>query len=254
MAGRRIKSDLELQGFIDEINSSATMRIAGGEIVVATIDDTQVLFSVRQPDDFIQRHHRAGRFYEENELSVLNDVFPKNGVYVDIGANVGNHALYVAKFLEPAKIIPFEPNRPAIRILIENICLNGLLSMFDLAHLGLGLSNKDAEGFRMETPLATNLGMTHMVEGGGNIPLVTGDMALADEPRIDLIKVDIEGMEMLALAGLTETMVRTRPMILIEIDHGNRAEFDAWLKDAGYHVRQTFPKMAANQNFLIEPS
>ena len=230
------------------------MRIAGGEIVVAKIGDAQVLFSVRQPNDFIRRYHRAGRFYEESERSVLRDVLPKNAVYVDIGANIGNHALYVAKFLEPAKIIPFEPNRPAIRILIENICLNGLLPMFDLAHLGLGLTDKDAEGFRMETPLATNLGMTHMVEGGGNIPLMTVDTALADELRIDLIKIDIEGMEMLALAGLTETLIRTRPIVLIEIDHGNRARFDAWLNDAGYQVSQTFPKMAANQNFLTEPA
>jgi hypothetical protein len=61
-------------------------------------------------------------------------------------------------------------------------------------------------------------------------------------------------MEMLALAGLTETLIRTRPIVLIEIDHGNWARFDAWLNDAGYQVSQTLPKMAANQNFLTEPA
>lgn len=252
MTGR--DSYRELQRILNEMRASHVFRIANSNVAVAEIDGRRILFSTPQPDDFIQRHHHLGRFYEAAELAVLKDVFPRGGVYVDIGANIGNHALYVAAFLAPSKVIPFEPNRPAIKILFENIGLNGLFPIFDLSHLGLGLSDAAAADFRMETPQALNLGMTHMVEGGGDILLTTGDAALADEARIDLIKIDIEGMEMRALAGLSATLARTRPRILIEVDHGNRAAFGAWLNAAGYQVERQFDVMAANQNFLLKPS
>lgn len=254
MTGRNSASFRELQDILNGMRDASAFRLVNSNITVATIEGKRILFSTPQPDDFIQRFHHAARFYEEAELATLKAVFPEGGVYVDIGANIGNHALYVATFLAPSRVIPFEPNRPAVKVLFENIGLNGLFPIFDISHLGLGLSDTVGADFRMETPHAQNLGMTHMVEGGGDVPLTTGDEALAGEARIDLIKIDIEGMEMRALKGLKETIARTRPRILIEVDHGNRNEFDAWLQSAGYAIEQSFTRMAANQNFLLKPS
>lgn len=254
MTGRNSAGYRELQAILGKMRAANLLRIRNSNIAVAEIEGKRVLFSVPQPEDFIQRFHNAGRFYEQDELSNLKDVFPKGGVYVDIGANIGNHALYVATFLAPSRVIPFEPNRPAIKILFENIGLNGLFPVIDTSHLGLGLSDVGGVGYRMETPHAGNLGMTHMVEGGGDVPLTTGDEALANEARIDLIKIDIEGMEMRALAGLGETIARTRPRILIEVDHCNRTAFDAWLHASNYAIERTFTRMVANQNFLLGPA
>ena len=37
-------------------------------------------------------------------------------------------------------------------------------------------------------------------------------------PRVDLIKLDIEGMEMDALAGAAQTVERCQPIVLVETD------------------------------------
>src|SRR5688500_7711411 len=54
-----------------------------------------VKFFVANEGDHIQRFHLQGRFYEAEELELIGRYF-RNGVFVDIGANVGNHSLYAA--------------------------------------------------------------------------------------------------------------------------------------------------------------
>jgi Met-10+ like-protein len=53
-----------------------------------------------------------GVFYEREELEIIATHF-KGGTFVDIGANVGNHSIFAAKFLGASKVIAFEPNPTA---------------------------------------------------------------------------------------------------------------------------------------------
>ncbi|WP_249164013.1 FkbM family methyltransferase, partial [Bradyrhizobium liaoningense] len=53
-------------------------------------------------------------------------------------------------------------------------------------------------------------------------------------PRVDFIKIDIEGMEMEALAGARETIKKYRPILLIEKIKTDNRQLEQWLKDNGY--------------------
>lgn len=223
----------------------------GIDVIPAQIDGTRVLFATDKLRDPIQRHHRKGEFYEEEELAQLREIFPENGVFVDIGTNIGNHSLFVAKFLNPSKIIPFEPNPLAYRLLMANIAFNGLGDLFDVSFLGLGLSDKPADGFAM-TSQEKNLGAAKMVEGEGSISVIRGDDALASEMP-DLIKIDVEGMEMMVLAGIEQTIARAQPKILIEVDQENYYAFDAWVEKVGYKVTKQVQRYRSNKNFFLEP-
>ena len=97
-----------------------------GQVVRAVIDGKPVFFTLTNTKDVIQKEHLAGRFYETEELEIIRAHCPKNAVFVDIGANIGNHALYALKFLHPAKVILFEPNPEVIRILLTNLVDNAL--------------------------------------------------------------------------------------------------------------------------------
>jgi len=54
--------------------------------------------------------------------------------------------------------------------------------------------------------------------------------------RLDLIKIDIEGMELEALQGARQTIERCRPIMLIEQIKTGRDQLRSWLVDRGYEV------------------
>ena len=89
-----------------------------GAIVSNEILGREISFFVTDKDDVIQRWHADGRFYEEEELAIISEFFPRGGVFVDVGANVGNHTIFVAKYLYPKNIILFEPNPQTVPLLI----------------------------------------------------------------------------------------------------------------------------------------
>jgi hypothetical protein len=117
-------------------SKGARMTRMDGAVCSTSIAGKQVHFFVTNEHDEIQYHHVAGRFYETEELTIIAQFFPRGGVFVDIGANVGNHSIYVCNYLEPLQVVAIEPNPVVIPILKINLALNGLLPLVDLSHLG----------------------------------------------------------------------------------------------------------------------
>jgi hypothetical protein len=104
-AGRLIRRAIALP-ITDKIGDLT--RIEG--ILVSTNKyGTNLRFFVRNRRDLIQVHHFDGGFYEEEELDIIRKYF-NGGIFVDIGANVGNHTIFVAKMLNSRKVIPFGLN------------------------------------------------------------------------------------------------------------------------------------------------
>ncbi len=221
-----------------------------------TENDVQIRLVVAYPRDEIQRHHARGEFYEAEELEIISRHFPKGGIYCDIGANVGNHAIYVGKMLDPSKIFVFEPNPAAIQVLISNIVLNELDAITDSSHLGLGLSDQSGEGFditfRRPRWHVKNLGGAQLERNGGDITVARGD-ALLGRQKVDFIKIDVEGMEMKVLTGLEQTIKASRPILFVEVDQVNAAEMEAWVKANRYNVTERFSRYDSNENYLCTP-
>ncbi|MGQ0565771.1 MAG: FkbM family methyltransferase [Gemmobacter sp.] len=224
----------------------------GAQVVEAVIDGVTVRFCVADAGDKIQRKHAQGKFWERDELAVMAAHFPKGGVLADVGANVGNHTLFAALFMGASRVIAFEPNPPAIALLRANVALNGLGTCVDLSHLGWGLAEAEGAGYSTVTRRA-NLGATRLVaDGQGAIAVRTGDAMLAGA-RVDFIKLDVEGMEMAALRGLSGTIALHRPPVFLELDHANRPGLDDWLTGANYVIAHEGPRYPANQDLLVLP-
>ncbi|MEO1137907.1 MAG: FkbM family methyltransferase [Pseudomonadota bacterium] len=221
-------------------------------VVRATHLGQPVYFTVDNPDDVIQSEHVQGRFYEPEELDIMRRFFPVGGRFLDIGANVGNHSVYMAKFLHASRIVLVEPNPDAIRLLESNILLNGLGGVCDRSRLGYGLSDGVADSAFIRVG-RNNLGGARVKEGQGDVPLASGDQLLGDEV-FDLIKIDVEGMEMKVLAGMATYLARHPTPIFIEVDKVNYEAFEAWTVAQGYTKQARFQRYRANTNFLIEPA
>jgi FkbM family methyltransferase len=57
-------------------------------------------------------------------------------------------------------------------------------------------------------------------------------------PRVDFIKLDIEGMEFEALEGAAKTIERNRPILLIEKIKANAEQLGRWLEERGYTLKE----------------
>jgi FkbM family methyltransferase len=242
--------DFPLDAVRAAIAAGAPVTFSGLGYTRAVVHGRVMHFATTVERDPIQRNHREGRFYEEVELEAMKRVLPFGGTFVDIGANVGNHGLYAAAFLG-ARVIPFEPNPPALRLLIANVLMNGLEGRFDLAHLGIGLSDRAEEGYGIAAR-ERNLGGAQMQPGQGALVVLPGDLVLAGlTPH--LVKIDVEGMEMRVLDGLAATLARARPWLMVEVDEGNEAPFHAWVERHAYAVDLTHQRYKANRNYVLRP-
>lgn len=222
------------------------------ELVHCRINDRSVTFCLDREHDPIQRHHRQGRFYEARELERLRAHVRPGAVILDIGANIGNHAMFFAIELEAARVVPIEPNPVAYRLLISNVVLNRLRGVIDLGFLGVGLSDRREDGFGVEDRVR-NIGAARLRPGEGTVQTHPGD-TLFQGIAPDLVKIDVEGMEMQFLAGLEKTIATHRPVLFVEVDAGNDEAFHRWAEAADYAVARQWQRYKSNRNYLLTPS
>lgn len=221
-----------------------------GILVDAMIRGEAVHFFVANEYDAIQREHLHGRFYETEELDIIAEYF-EGGVFVDIGANIGNHSLYALKFLNAQKVIAFEPNPVALRILRQNISANGLCDKAMIHAVGLS----DVSGCADVVTPENNLGGTRLTarDDGGPIRIMRGDDVLVGED-VDFIKIDTEGLELQVLNGLRGTLARRPVTIFIDIEDANISQFKALIEEIGYAVIREYRRSPTFTNFLIAPT
>jgi FkbM family methyltransferase len=221
-------------------------------VVRTVVHGEPIFFTVVNGRDVIQKHHLQGAFYEPEELAIIARHFPIGGTFLDIGTNIGNHTLYVARFLRAARIVCIEPNPAAISVLESNIALNGIQQTVDGQYLGIGLSDHASENASMRVP-ARNLGGSRVIEGAGDIRLARADVLLEGQ-RFDLVKIDVEGMELAVLAGMEGLLKTHRPKMFVEVDNRNADGFHDWVATAGYAVIERFQRYPSNVNYLVGPA
>jgi FkbM family methyltransferase len=222
-----------------------------GTVVQTTIHGKRIRFFVTNRHDSIMKFHHEGVFYETEELDLIKRHYPRGGTFVDIGANVGNHAVYVSRFTKSSRIIVFEPNPTAISILKENLFLNHCKNV-DTRFLGIALGAKKGR-LRQSTPDANNLGHTcYFEDASGDIQAIDGDALILDEP-VEFVKIDVEGMEIEILSGLQQTVRRWRPTIFIEVWDSRAQDFLDWCARESYHIVYRLQRYEGIWNYLIKP-
>lgn len=217
--------------------------------------NTPISFYVSNKADVIQSCHFQGKFYEEEELHDISLVIPTRAKILDIGANIGNHLVYFAKFCRNAQITPFEVNPTALEILKINIELNGVEKRINTKHLGIALGQQDGQVELSNAELIlNNLGAAAFSETEDKLgyPMQSLDSISLDfEP--DFIKIDVEGMELKVLLGAEETILNSRPPLYVEVSQSNRLEFKQLLKKWDYTIDRTHQRHKNVVNYLCVP-
>lgn len=224
-----------------------------GTVVRTVIAGQPISFFVTTDQDTIMGQNAYGYFYEVEELDIIAQHFRRGSNMLDVGANIGNHAIYAAKFLGARQVICIEPNPEAIRILRINVDLNQLHGQVDLRYVGLGLSDSAGDAVIART-IPMNIGGGALApQAGGSVRLVAGDDLLQGQ-RIDFIKIDVEGMELAVLNGLKRTITECRPEIFVEVDNAHEAAFHTLTERLGYLAVDRYNRYGTMENFMLVPS
>lgn len=212
---------------VEEINV-----LADPVIEVVTVDTQHGGYSLQFPEgDYIAREiSRKGEPYEYPLLALIGAALPANAVVIDVGANVGNHAIYFASQCG-ARVHAFEPNEEALLHLRANIARNGFENMIEVHEMALGSESGTAQ---IASRPAGNLGGVKLETGPGPITVGRLDDHLFD--RVDLVKIDVEGAELEVLRGASLTLGVHRPLVVAEAqDAESLWELDGVLEALGYH-------------------
>jgi len=169
----------------------------------------------------------AGGSFEPNEFAFVAAVLPRGGVFIDGGANEGLYTLLAARRVGPSgRVLSIEPSSREFGRLEKNIALNRLEGVTPL-RLALGADAGVAElaiaeprhegqntiGARVSNPKVQTVGHESV-----RVESIDGLVAEHGLERVDIIKLDVEGSEVAALAGAAATIERFRPLVLIEIE------------------------------------
>ncbi len=168
--------------------------------------------------------------HEPAETQCIRDHLPPGGTFVDIGANIGYYTVLAATVVGPrGRVFAFEPEPVNFATLKKNIALNDLKNVTAEA-----AACTDTKGESRLFLDRTNAGGHHMddaLDGSDAVPIptITLDEYFRDiGGRVDLIKMDIQGHEPVALRGMTNLLGRMPEVRVI-------TEFDApMLASAGH--------------------
>ncbi len=153
--------------------------------------------------------------FEPHVASVLKGVLKPGSVFVDLGANIGYFSLMASTIVGPTgRVISFEPNVKNLELFYASIVENGMTNIVALPLAAsystqiLRLQSFGSNGF-LEAPKP---GQTRVQY----IQAVVLDEILISVPRIDALKMDIEGFEPLALRGMLKIIEKHKPALVTE--------------------------------------
>jgi FkbM family methyltransferase len=205
------------------------------------------LQGLHEDDHVYQQIAKYRSFYEKDLLDHLVARGPLGGVYIDVGANIGNHSVFFGKFLADL-VVAIEPVPTLAQILRRNLAVNGVHN-----HLVLtaAVSSEKGRGKLVLPPASHhNVGSTRVAmkedseaieRDALSVPVTTLDHIVeqldpeAVKKGISLIKLDAEGMELAVLMGARKVLDVHRPQLVVEL--ATRRAFDeatSFLSEWGY--------------------
>lgn len=154
--------------------------------------------------------------YQPAVTHFLKEVTPMNGYCLDVGANLGFYTLKMAQWVGArGHVAAFEANPHMASRVRDNIALN----RFSQAEV-IEAAVHDVPG-ELEFYISTDPGKSSIYPVRDAVrklvvKAVTLDDFLQDWPRLDVIKMDIEGNDCLGLYGGRKAIQRFRPHIVFE--------------------------------------
>jgi FkbM family methyltransferase len=173
---------------------------------------------------------KTGASLDENEIAILREIallMPPGAVFVDVGANFGFYSLALAQTLKASggKVIAIEAQRIIYNMVCGSVALNSIENLF-VYHLAVGHEVGFIAIPKLDYNQISSYGSVEFADQ--QLEFIGQERGVSTEsvravtldsmawPRVDIIKIDIEGMEELALEGAVQLFSTLRPIALVE--------------------------------------
>ena len=208
------------------INSEEARSVASRGPTAVDLGGYRVCINEQMETESFLRGILNTREYEPHVRQAIRERVREGDVVVDVGANIGCIALLAATLVgKQGLVIAVEPNLDNVQLLYAGMVLN------------------EADNVRVLPYAASDRPGLVSITGGSNAHLVDvrqpsasavyAQTVVLDEklswvPRLDLLKMDVEGHESLAFDGCRDLIERHRPTLIIEfspaylINHGQK--------------------------------
>jgi FkbM family methyltransferase len=177
-------------------------------------------FKIINTDSVISESLRMYGEWAQNEIDLLGYFIQPGAVVVDVGAYIGTHARAFSALVGlSGKVLSFEPRHEIYSVLVENAKLASTDNIRAI-NMALGIGEVSVKVSPLHLAEHSNFGGTNLESkgdqnGAGEIIKITSLDAF-ELDRLDIIKIDVEGMEFAVLNGAKETVRQCRPVIFAE--------------------------------------
>jgi len=156
-------------------------------------------------------------YQEPREFEWFSKVLHEGGIFVDVGANVGGYSVRACKI--GAKVIAVEPDPDNYRVLKLNLDLNHYIDVHVL-NIAAGRREEIRELYEGRNSAPAGYSLRQARRGGKAKcyvdvkPLDVAIPPLLNNELVDLLKIDVEGVEAEVIKGALDLLKRTRYMIV----------------------------------------
>ena len=233
------------------LNQSAPSGLTRVNIAAGGLKGMQFVLDLQTEKDYWLGN------YEPDLQRTARDFIRQGMTIYDVGANIGYLSLLFARLAgETGKVFAFEALPENIQRLQGNILLNKMEARISVVPAAVVEASR-----RVEFLIHASGAMGKALGSAGreedyNRKIEVDGIALDDftfaqnHPKPDLIKMDIEGGEVLAVQGMQRLMREVAPILLMEI-HGKTSAHAVWqaLSDHGYHIARMKPPYRLLQSY-----
>lgn len=182
-------------------------------------------------------------------LKLRRRYFGDGVVGIDCGANIGVHSIEWARLMHNwGHVISFEAQEKIFYAMAGNLMLNNCLNV-TARHNAVGAKVGDIKipepdylipssfgSFELKsTPKTEFIGQPIDYDAANKVvcQITLDSLELS---RIDLIKIDVEGMEEEVLEGASNSIAEHKPVMLIEVIKSNKNKLFKYVVDRGYKI------------------
>ena len=156
--------------------------------------------------------------------AVFKQAVRPGDVVLDIGGYLGYFTLLAARGSAPdGRVIVVEANPQSQELLQRNIERNGFSDRVHMHRTAVAAESGTAT-FYWDASDGSTSGLSEPENLGGTyqVPVARIDSLLEGEPPLDVVKIDIEGGEVGALRGMSETLSHAKPglRLFVELNPG----------------------------------
>lgn len=203
-----------------------------------TVDGDMIMYP--KNDQYVAGALREFGEYSPSEIKLLQSICKPTWTCIDVGANLGTVALALAKVAD--RVIAIEPQLLLNKLILANSALQGLTNI-DVVYAAVGSTTGTVHVPAFNYEQLNNYGAidsTHWTSGLEVAQITLDGLAeLAGcnvyPSGVNLIKIDVEGMEKQVLEGAKVLIQESKPVLWVENDKvPQRDELIRYVKSIGY--------------------